>query len=160
MGKNTLGTHRILFGLKKRSFFMCKIMVILSGWIVKIWVLNFLSLNIWYISGIRGFEPLFKPVLIGIGVQYFDTMLATVYCFVCYQKVIFSKYWSYEVLRQQRWYTTYMLKLWWNSDSTVIIDMQSSAFVCVCWFLYRVSFNALRLFFPFLNKTQNTTAGF
>jgi len=29
---------------------------------------------------------LYKPVLIGLGEQYFDTICATVYCFVCYQK--------------------------------------------------------------------------
>ena len=89
---------------------MFKIIVIFSGWIVKNGDLNFLSLKILYISGIRGFEQLFKPVLIGLGVRYFDTMCTTVYCFVCYQKVIFGKYWSYEVLTRQQRYTFFIIK--------------------------------------------------
>jgi len=37
--------------------------------------------------------------------DYFDTMRTTVNCFKCYQKFIFIKYWSYEVLTWQRRYT-------------------------------------------------------
>ena len=55
-----------------------------------------------YFPQIRYFESLFKPVLIGLGVRYFDTMRTTVTIFVFYQKVIFGKYWIFEVLTRHR----------------------------------------------------------
>ena len=73
MGKTTLITQRILFEQKK--YFMCKI---ISERIVRKS----------YFIGIQGFKfytMLFRPVLIDLGVWYFDTMCATVYCFVHYQ---------------------------------------------------------------------------
>jgi len=58
--------------------------------------LNFLSLKILYIGGKWVFEPLFKPVLIGSVVRYFDTIRTTVNCFKCNQEVIFGKYWGFD----------------------------------------------------------------
>jgi len=46
----------------------------------------------------------YKPVLIGLEIQNFETMRTTVNCCVCYQKVIFGKYCSYKVLTAQRRY--------------------------------------------------------
>ena len=74
----------------KKSFCMYKIIVILSGWIVKNGDLNFfkfLSLTLSYFGGIQDSEPFFKHDRIGLGVQYFDAMRSTVTCFKCYQKV-------------------------------------------------------------------------
>ena len=67
---------------------MCKVNGFFSRRLVINGDLNFFSLTISYISGIRGFDflmMLFNPVLIDLGVRYFDAMCATVYCFVCYQ---------------------------------------------------------------------------
>ena len=78
-GQNTLGIQDIVW-TEKRSFCMYKIIVIFSGWNVKNGDLNFLSLKISYIGGLQEFEPLFKSVLIGLGVSYFDEMRTTVNC--------------------------------------------------------------------------------
>jgi len=82
-GKNTLITQRILFEQKK-----CFMGKIISERIVKNANISFLSVRKSYFIGIQGFKfytMLFRPVLIGLGVWYFDTMCATVYCFVHYQ---------------------------------------------------------------------------
>jgi len=113
-GAKILLVHRILFGLKKIYLHEQKHSHF-SGWIVRNGDLNFLnvlSLKLSYIGGIQDFELLFKPVLIGLGMRYFDTMRTTVNCYKCHQKVIFSKYWCYEVLTRQQRYILVNVLFW------------------------------------------------
>jgi len=138
MGETTLGSHKILFKQKK-AFYICKLIVVFSGRIVRNAKLNFVYMyvKISYFSGTRCFDfliMLFRPVLIGLGVPFFDTMRATSYSFVRYQIVLVANIEVNEVFTRQR----------------VIIEFKIYRVIPSC---HISVLNEMRTTYPSINKT-------